>query len=399
MPRTLQHPFSRAGAPPRYALVYVLAVLVNFQAFLVSYSNSTYLERFTTPEAIGLLYTIGSVLSIATFLSMSCILRTTGNTAFTFITAVLVLLALLVMGIARESSVVMGAFVVFLVTSPLLYLSIDVFSEALIGENESGTGTKRGIALSLMSLAGALGPFLLFFIVGNDDANLTRTYLAAAAVGVMFTALVAIHFRRFTDPPYRDVPILPTLRSFLGSQRLRTAFFTHLALQVFFAWAIIYIPLYLATEIGLSWDILGTIIGLGLLAYVLFEWPIGYLADHHWGEKEMMALGFLIIILTLSWMSFVTIASAVVWAAIMFINRAGAALVEVTTESYFFKHTNGGDANYISIFRLTRPLGLLLGSLIGSVALLALPFNLIFVVFALTLVPAMLLTLTLKDTR
>jgi len=83
----------------------------------------------------------------------------------------------------------------------------------------------------------------------------------------------------------------------------------------------------------------------------------------------------------------------------MFLNRIGAALVEVTTESYFFKHTNGSDANYISFFRLARPLGLILGSLIGSVALLFLPFNLIFTAFAFALIPAMLLTLTLRDTR
>jgi MFS family permease len=394
-----RHPFGQAHAPPRYLLVYVLAVLINFQAFLVSYSNSTYLEQFTTAEVIGLLYSVGSCVSILTFLFISRVLRKIGNTKFTLGIAALLLASLFVMGTATDPNLIIVSFVLFLVTSPLLYMSIDVFSEALIGENEDGTGTKRGLALSLMSLAGAAGPLLLAVLVGGDDANLTRTYLAASAVGIIFIALILIHFRHFIDPPYKEVEVLATLRTFFNSKNLRTAFLTHLSLQVFFAWAIIYIPLYLATEIGLSWDVLGFVIGIGLLAYVLFEWPIGYLADRHYGEKEMMALGFLIIIVSLSWMSFVTVTSTLVWILVMFVNRTGAALVEVTTESYFFKHTTGSDANYISFFRLTRPLGLVLGSLIGSAALLFLPFNLIFVVFALALVPAMILTLTLVDTR
>ena len=190
-----------------------------------------------------------------------------------------------------------------------------------------------------------------------------------------------------------------TLRSFFESPALRNGFLTHLSLQMFFAWTIIYMPLYLATEIGLRWDKIGLILGLGLLAYVFFEWPIGWLADNRWGEKEMMAGGFLILAITLGAMSFITTTNVWPWIALMFVNRIGASLIEVTTESYFFKHTKGTDANLISFFRLTRPLGLVLGSLVGSAALLFLPFNLIFIVFAFTLVPAMLLTSRLHDTR
>jgi MFS family permease len=399
MPIRHYHPFSRHHAPPKFWLVYVLSILINLQAFLVAYSNSTYLEQFATPEVVGLLYTVGSCLSILAFLFISRVLRKVGNTKFTLGIALVILASLAVMGLSTTAPLIIIFFVVFLVASPLMYMSLDVFSESLIGDNESSTGSRRGLALSLMSLAGASGPFLVALLVGANDENLTRTYLAATAVGTLFIMLVLIHFRHFHDPEYKEVRVMRTLRTFFETPALRTGFLTHLTLQMFFAWTIIYIPLYLASEIGLHWDKIGTILGLGLLAYVVFEWPLGWLADTRWGEKELMASGFLILSVTLAGVSFMTTTSIFPWAALMFINRIGAAMVEVTTESYFFKHTKGTDANLISFFRLTRPLGLIIGSLIGSAALLFLPFNLLFIVLAFALLPGMLLTSTLHDTK
>jgi MFS family permease len=357
------------------------------------------MEQFTTAEVVGLLYTVGSCLSILAFLFISRVLRKVGNTKFTLGIAGLLLLSMFVMGFTPLAPFAIVFFVLYLVLSPLLYMTIDVFSESLIGNDEGDTGSKRGLALSLMSLAGASGPFLVALIVGTNNDNLSRTYLAAAAAIALFIAMVLIHFRHFKDPEYKEVRVLSTIRTFFEARNLRNAFLTHLSLQMFFAWTIIYIPLYLATELGFTWDVIGTILGIGLLAYVIFEWPIGYLADKKYGEKEMMALGFLILIITIALISAMNGHALWVWALLMFVNRIGASLVEVTTESYFFKHTKGTDANLISFFRLTRPLGLVFGSLVGSAALLFVPFQLIFIIFALALVPAMFLTITLVDTK
>ena len=87
------------------------------------------------------------------------------------------------------------------------------------------------------------------------------------------------------------------------------------------------------------------------------------------------------------------------WMILMFMSRIGASLVEATTESYFFKHTKGTDANIMSFFRLTRPLAMVIGSLLGSATLLYLPFELMFVVLGLMMIPGIFYTLSLKDTR
>ena len=56
----------------------------------------------------------------------------------------------------------------------------------------------------------------------------------------------------------------------------------------------------------------------GILAYVLLEYPVGILADDYWGEKEMMATGFMIIALAVSILSFISGASLIALMVLMF---------------------------------------------------------------------------------
>lgn len=393
------HPFRKSGHPPKLWLTYALAVIFNFHGLLVAYSNSTYMERFTSPEAVGTLYAISSALAVLGFLFMTRLLKHVGNVRLTVWLSIVEMLALVALGFAFGPAAAIVAFVVFMTINPLLYLNLDIFSETLIGSNETGTGSARGLTLALMSIAAAMAPFTLALIVGEDASRLHYTYFVAGGIFAAFITLVLIHFRTFEDPHYETLDLIGTLGRYAKNSNLRNVFCAHFMLQFFFAWTVIYMPLYLATEIGYSWEVIGSIIGVGLLAYAIFEYPIGLLADRRYGEKEMMALGFAVLAITASWISFMASASVVAWMLLMFLNRFGASLVEVTTESYFFKHTRGSDANIISFFRLTRPLALLFGSLTGSAALLFLPFNLIFIVLGFLMALSIFFVIPLVDTR
>lgn len=162
---------------------------------------------------------------------------------------------------------------------------------------------------------------------------------------------------------------------------------------------VVFTPLYLVNTIGLSWAQFGIIMLFGQAAYVIFEYPIGIIADKYIGEQEMMGLGLMIMAVSTAWISFVNEPNVLMWILIMFITRIGASFVEVTTEVHFFKRTNSTDAQIISFFRVTRPLAYLVGAIISSIALLYLPFNLLFVVIAFLMIPAMFATLNIVDSR
>lgn len=357
------------------------------------------MEQFAKPEFIGALYTIGSCLAVLAFLFFAKILRVFGNVRLTIWLAVIEIIALILLGLASSAATAIVAFVIFVTINPLIYLTIDIFSESLIGNNETSTGSKRGLTLTLMSLAAVMGPATMGLIVGDNSENLRYTYFVSAAIFALFVLIVAVRFRSFTDPEYHDLKIAEAIRSFWVHRDVRNVFFAHLTLQLFFSWAIIYIPLYMATEIGFTWDVIGSIIAVGLMAYVVFEWPIGYIADRYLGEKEMMAVGFVILAVTSSWVAFMTASSVIAWMILMFINRTGASLVEATTESYFFKHTVGNDANVMSFFRLTRPLGVVMGSLLGSATLLYFRFDFAFIILGFLMIPGIYFASRLKDTR
>ena len=357
------------------------------------------MEQFASTEAIGAMYTIGSALAVLSFLFISRILRKVGNGPLTLTLALLEIIALLTLAFSSHGPTIIVAFVAFLVLNPLLYLNIDIFSENLIGSNETSTGSKRGLALTLMSIAAVFGPLAVAYIVGDDSSNLKSTYLVSAAVFSIFILVIIGRFRHFCDPIYNEVRVLDAIQGFWDKKNVRNVFLAHFTLQIFFSWMVIYFPLYLATEIGLTWDIIGSIIAVGLLAYVFCEYPIGLLADKYIGEKEMMASGFLILAVSSSWISFMAAAPVLSWMILMFISRIGGSLVEATTESYFFKHTKGTDANIMSFFRLTRPLAMLVGALIGSVTLLYVPFQLMFIILGFLMIPGIFFTSALEDTK
>lgn len=385
--------------PVQYRLIYVLAVIFAFHNSLVLFINSSYIERFVIPEVVGTLFMIGSSLAVISFLFISRILRRVGNVRLTIWLAVLEILALVVLGLTSNQALAITAFVFFLIANPLIYLNLDIFSETIIGDDEKSTGYKRGLILALISLAAMIAPLTITYIAGPGEALLERVYLVSAAIFSIFVLLILTRFQTFTDPTYHEVRVFSALRSFWMDKNIRFSLLAQFLLQLAFSWLVIYVPLYLTTVMNLSWADIGIAIAVGTAAYVLFEFPIGYIADTYTGEKEMMALGFLILSLTFISMSFITTSALIAWVVVMFIMRSGASLVETTVESYFFKHTKGSDTNYLSFFRLTRPLAIMAGGLLGSLSLLFVSFSNIFIIMGCTLVLGLYFAHNIEDTK
>ena len=377
--------------------IYSVVLLLIFHSFLVSYINSSFIEQFVASTNIGPLYIIGSALTVLIFLFISYILRTVGNYRLTMWLLALNFVAVVGMAYADSFMVAVPFFLVHLVALTLLFFNLDVFMEALIGNNEGATGSRRGLLLALSAFIGAAAPLLSGFIV--EANSFSFAYILAAVTLVPVGAILTTHFRHFTDAPYPEIRIFDAFRSFWERINIRIVFIANLLLQIFFCFMVVYTPLYLATEIGFSWSEIGIILFTCQLAYVFLEYPIGYFADQRYGEREMMAGGFLILAISSSFLAAIASTELLPWIIAMFVTRVGAALVEVTTESYFFKHTRSTDAQIISFFRITRPLSYVIGALIGSISFLYLPFNFVFIVVGFLMIFGIILALKLSDTK
>jgi len=399
MPRASHSRLFRRRPKRNLIPIYAAILLLVFHAFMVAYINSSFLEQFIDAASVGTIYTIGSALSVFIFLFISRVLQKVGNYTLTVALVLLNFLAVLGMALAQTIEMAVPLFILHLITVPLIIFNLDVFMEERIGNDESGTGTSRGLLLTLASLIGAMSPLISGLVVDQDTANFTTAYLISAFTLVPVLMILLFSFKNFSDPKYGEIDVFSAIHTFWLNVNIRSVFIAHFLLQMFFMMMVVYTPLYLTGTIGLTWAEFGIVMFFAQLAYVILEYPIGIIADRYIGEKEMMGFGFLIIIIATSWMSFVTVSSVLVWSIIMFTTRVGAALVEVTTESYFFKQTKSSDAQIISFFRVTRPLSYVFGAMIASLALLHVPLNFLFIVFASLMIPAMFCTLFIQDSK
>lgn len=383
----------------RFGIIYLAMLLLSLHWGIVLFVHSTYLGQFVDAKTIGTLFTIGSALTVFAFLFISRILQKLGNYKLTLGLTALEFVVLIGMGFATSLEIAVPLFILHQAIVPLILFNLDVFVESMT-TTENRTGSKRGIMLTTMSLATAFAPLCAGFLIGDTNTpHFTMVYMLSAFFLIPFSVLIWRSFSTFTDAHYPQVEVLTGIRSFWIDRNLRFVFLAHFLLQLFFSWMVIYVPLYLATSIGMTWNVIGQILFVGLCAYVLFEYPIGKIADLYIGEKEMMIGGFIILGVSTAWISFLETAAIVPWMVTMFLTRIGASFVEATTESYFFKHTSGSDANIISFFRITRPLAIVGGALLGSLALLYMPFQYIFIALGLSMSLGILCSFFLVDTK
>jgi predicted MFS family arabinose efflux permease len=382
-----------------FVLIYTALLFVSVHWALVIYINSSFLEQFVTAKTVSILYTIGAILSLLIFFHIPLLLRNIGNYKLTIFLAILEFSVVCAMGFVTSPVLASILFLTHFVTVPLLLFNLDVYIEALIDTQEQQTGSKRGLYLTFLSIATALGPLFAGSLITDTTTSFALVYIVSALFLLPYLAIIFLNFNTFKDPEYGVLSLRSMAHIFKESRDTRTIVIISTHLQLFFTWMVIYTPLYLANVVGFSWAEIGSIMFVGLSAYVIFEYPIGVIADKYIGEKEMMAFGFVVMAVSTSWFAFLTSAPIGIWMIAMFLTRVGASFVEATSESYFFKHAGSIDAHKISLFRMTRPLSAVIGAVLGSIAILYFPFNLLFILLALLMIPGLFFTLMLKDTK
>jgi MFS family permease len=196
-----------------------------------------------------------------------------------------------------------------------------------------------------------------------------------------------------------NVQIKDALLAYISNKNLRNIFASQFLLQLFYAFMGIYMPLYLQKYIGFEWSEIGIIFTIMLLPFIIFELPVGNMADKKYGEKEFLSIGQIIMGLATLCIAFITIKSFVLWVVVLFITRIGASFVEITAESFFFKHVNQNDGEVISFFRITRPLSFILAPVLATIALQFIPFQYMFIMLGSIMIVGVRYSFGITDTR
>jgi MFS family permease len=374
--------------------LYIIAFLFNLHLAIPAYVNSTFLNQIIAERFVGLVYTVGSALTVLGLIYLPKALSKYGNYFVSMTVLILDISAIFALAITKEPILILIAMGLSFTLSRIVVFNNDIFLENLSTDGE--TGEIRGFFLSASNLAWVISPAIAGFIL--EQSEFAILYFTAALVAVPVVFIFADRFKRFDDPVYDHPPFWKTLREILRRKNLKRVVMTNVMLRFFFAIMVIYAPIYLREHIGFEWSEIGLMFTIMLLPFVLLEIPLGKIADQVLGEKELLISGFIIIAVSTAFLSFITEASFWLWAGALFMTRVGASMLEVMSETYFFKKIDGRDSNLLSFFRMTGPFAYIIAPLVATIILPFIGIKYIFLVLGVVMLYGLKYSYNLEDT-
>ncbi|MEK7134756.1 MAG: MFS transporter [Patescibacteria group bacterium] len=361
-----------------FHVIYLVGFFFALHMALPEYISSSFIEERAGEQWVGIFYTLASLVSIFAIIAAPYVLSRFGN--YKIIVATSVVQTFVLIGLSTNPGLILSGlfFITFFVGSVLMYFSLDIILEH--NTENTKTGRLRGGYFTILNLGWVVSPFIVSLVMTNNDY--WKIYAISAALTTLVAGLSLVHFRGFKDPAYARVPFWNTLSVVYKRKHVRGIFLSNILLHFFYAWMVIYMPIYLHEHIGFPWNEIGIMFGIMLLPFVLFELPAGRLADERYGEKGILAIGFLIMAVATAVLPFINGTEFILWTVTLFVTRIGASLVEIMNETYFFKHIESADTNILSLYKTTRPFSYLLAPALGVITLLLVPYKFIFLVLA-----------------
>lgn len=380
----------------KLATVFLAALFFSIHLALVSYVNSSMLGRFVSANIVSVLFSTGSALSILLTLSAPLIMRKIGALRLSLGLFALSALLLSILGTTTLEPLILGAFVLYFALNASIFYCIDIFIEHYSTEN--ATGKIRGLSLTINNLGWISMPLVAGTL--TTLYGFSAVYLLAAVAVAVVGIVIALSQRNFVERPQQIQPnFIAAFKHIRQTPALRRIISINFLLQLFYSWMVLYVPLYLTHTLGLPWSTIGVIISIMLLPFVLFQYPAGRIADRWLGEKEMMITALVIMAATTILLAVKVNPTVAVLAAILFGTRVGASVLEVLSDSYFFKQVTDADGGVISFYRVMQPFAYIIGPIVGALLLLVVSYTTLFFILGIVLFVGALYTLRLVDTR
>lgn len=373
-------------------IIYLVGTIFSLSIALMSYINSSFISSFVDQKLVGMIYALGSIISIVALLIAPKIFSKIGGYKFLLWAIALDALSILLFPFSTNAWCAILLFVSGFTLNTLIFFSLDELLK--IFSRESSTGKTRGIYITLCSSAWIIAQLALGTILGGSSFKVI--YLVSFAIMLVFLILSYLHLSNIPDPEYDRTDTKKYIGEFLKNKNLFRAYGISLLLQFFYCWMVIYTPIYLSTHIGFSWKEIGLIFAIMLIPFVMIPFKLGKYADKI-GERKMLMVGFFITSLATLSLFFINEHLVWLWAIVLFATRVGAASVEVMSEAYFFKHIKPENEEFIGVYRSASPVAYIIGPLLAFVVFIFVPsFNYIFLVLGAIMLYGVYLSSTIQ---
>lgn len=354
--------------------------LVSFLFFahfsIAMYINSTALERFVDAQYTSLFFVFGALGSLFFLFVLPKLLPKRGLVKTTLFIFLSLAVTLLVLGTTSYAAVFTTIFVLYTALTGTVWYCSDLFVAHYT--EPTSVGKIRGTYLTIINTAIAIMPAIAGIAIAR--IGIGSVYIIAAILLLLAYAVIATTQKGFVDSVYEKESIAEAWDVIRTAPMLRRILSINFGLQFFYAWMTIFTPLYLATVLHFSWPAIGIAFSFMLLPFVLLQYKIGTLADIM-GEKRLLIIGFAIVgISTIVFALLRDTQSILPYALVLFASRIGACMIEVLSESYFFKKVSVKEESVVSVFRMMRPLAYVIAPLAGWYIIAAASYTTLFLV-------------------
>lgn len=395
--RNFLHPIKLGG--PKF-IVYLLVFLMALHITPATYIDSSFLSQFVGGDNVGYIFTLGSLLTMFMFAYIKLILRKVGNYR-TFMTALMidfVTLVILSSSIFIDptgfSSIFIAAYILGYVARIIMAFNSDIFLEHFSSDEQ--TGGIRGIYLTSLNMSFVIGPFISSFLI-TDVSSSGRVYAWGAILLIPIIIITKKFFSDFKDSHYHRSKLIDTIIKVINHKDLSKIYVSDFILRFFYSWMTIYTPIFL-NRVGFSLGEIALMMSFVLLPFVILELPLGRLADKYFGEKEIMTLGFIIMGISTISMFFINQNIFWIWAIILFVTRIGAAMIEITNETYLFKKISDADIDILSSYRSVASLTYAIAPVVASIVLIFMNIQYLFLILGTISLCGVLFSSKLRDT-
>lgn len=374
-------------------LVSFISFFLGFLDAFLLYILSAYFATVTGSDNVGAFYLIAYSGVLLSLFYLQPLIRIIGKARALYLGLGITILASVLLTHLPMTWVSIGIALIFIVATNLIWVTLDILLESFSEDQRSGR--IRGFYLTIMNAGLLAAPLLSTLTLERFQYEGVFFVLILGYMLVFLIALVG--FRQDNVVFQEKLRLRQTLAKMLVKKNLFRIYAVSFAMEFFYAMMIVYTPLYLRS-LDFSWHEIGIIFTIMLLPFVLLQYPLGILADKHFGEKELLIGSIIIVMLSTAGLGFLVGQSLLIWGVALFVTRIGIAGIEVLRDSYFYKQIDGDHLDMIAFFRTTRPAANILGALFSAVLLLFFPLESIFFLVAIVFFFSLFPALALQDT-
>lgn len=376
-------------------ILYTIGFIFSFTLAIPAYVNSSFLQSLTSEQAIGIFYTISSIFSLTTLILLPKVLKKYGNYKVILTFSILFFINFLGLVFFDNRFLLLACFLLVGSMATAILFCLDVFIEH--NSLNVKTGSIRSIYLTCVNLAWLFSPWFAGVLVGESSYRVV--YFVVALIMMPVILIISSSLSNFEDPEYKTFNIFETIKSINTNYNIKNIIISSFLLQFFYSWMVVYTPIYLNQYIGFSWGDIGIIFSIMLLPFVFIQIPVGFLADKILGEKEILTLGFIIMAISTAVIPLIQNNNLFLWAAVLFMTRVGAAMVEVMNDTYFFKKVSDKNLNLIKFYRAVNPIAYIVGPMLATIFMIFLPISNIYYILGLLMIFGLRYSLAIKDTK